>query len=73
MKQTKIQSLIEMCVNAVLKFVTAMFCWQFIAAPVFDIPVTLQQNFGITFIFMLNSIFFGFWIRRGFDWYHHKS
>jgi len=73
MKQSRLHSLIEQFVNAGLKFGTAMFCWQFIAAPLYGIPVTVGQNFGITFIFFLNSLFFGYWIRRGFDYYHHKE
>ena len=72
MKQTKTQSLIEQFVQAGLKFITAMIVWQMIVAPLFGYEITLVQNFWLTFIMMCNSIFFGFFIRRGFDWYHHK-
>ena len=72
MQQSRLASILEQVVQAGLKFVTAMACWQLIVAPLFGYEVTLATNFGITFIFMLNSIFFGYFIRRGFNWWHHR-
>jgi hypothetical protein len=73
MKQTKKQALIEQFVQAGLKFFTAMLCWQFVVGPVMGIHITWGENFEITLIMFANSIFFGYWIRRGFDWHHHKD
>lgn len=73
MKQSKTQALLEQFIQAGLKFITAMVVWQQIVAPLFGYEITLVQNFWLTFIMMCNSIFFGYFIRRGFDAYHHRD
>jgi len=72
-KQSKKHALLEQVVQAGLKFITAMVVWQLIVAPLFGYEITLVQNFWLTFIMMCNSIFFGYFIRRGFDAYHHRG
>ena len=73
MKQSKIHSLLEQIVQAGLKFITAMVCWQYVVGPVMGINITWGENFLVTLIMFLNSIFFGYWIRRGFNHWHHRE
>ena len=73
MTQRRLHSLGEQVLQASLKFITAMACWQWIVAPLFGYRVTLETNFYITFIFMINSLFFGYWIRRLCNWLQHRG
>ena len=50
MAQTNKQSMIEVVMNTVTGFFTSMGI-QLIVFPIMDIPVTLNENFQITFIF----------------------
>ncbi len=72
MRQSKLNSLSEQFVQASVKFGTAMLCWYFIAGPLMGVYFTFSENFRVTLIFMVNSIVVGYFIRRGFDWWHHK-
>jgi len=72
MKQTRRQALLEQFVQAGIKFCTAMIIFQLIMRFYFGLSVPLVVNIWVTGAFWCNSIFFGYWIRRGFDWHHHK-
>ena len=66
MAQTNRQSMIEVVINTVTGFFTSIGI-QLIIFPIMDIPVTLNENFTITFIFMAFGIFKGFVMRRIFN------
>lgn len=66
MAQTNKQSMIEVVINTVTGFFTSMGI-QLIIFPIMDIPVTLNENFQITFIFMVFGVLKGFIMRRIFN------
>tara|TARA_R110002050_G_scaffold48683_2_gene113155 strand:- start:2824 stop:3036 length:213 start_codon:yes stop_codon:yes gene_type:complete len=66
MAQTNKQSMIEVVINTVTGFFTSMGI-QLIIFPIMDIPVTLNENFTITFVFMFFGIIKGFVMRRIFN------
>lgn len=73
MNQSKLESFIEANLNVATGFVISLFVWQFIAAPLYDIPVTLQQNLGITTIFTVSAVIRGYFWRRFFANNIHKK
>ena len=66
MAQTNRQSMIEVVINTVTGFFTSIGI-QLIIFPIMDIPVTLNENFTITFVFMAFGILKGFVMRRIFN------
>lgn len=66
MTQSKLESAIETATTVVIGFVVSMAVWQFIAGPLYDIPVTFSQNLGITMIFTVSALIRGYIIRRFF-------
>ena len=73
MEQTKVESLIESSVNTFSGFIVSLVVWQFIAAPLFGLPVTIQSNLGITAIFTITSIIRSYYWRRFFAKGVHKK
>lgn len=65
-KQSKAESLVESVLKTACGFVVALLTWQFIVAPMWDIPVSIGQNLCITSIFTINSIALGYMWRRLF-------
>ena len=73
MKQTKLVSLIEVCVNVATGFIIAMLVWIFII-PLFwpRMAGPVNESFWITFIFTVASITRGYIWRRFFNaGFHH--
>ena len=70
--QTRLESFLETCVNIATGFIISMFVWQCIAAPLYHIEVTIQQNLGITSIFTVSAIIRGYFWRRFFSNKIHK-
>ena len=66
MTQSKLESAIETTTTVVIGFVVSMAVWQFIAGPLYNIPVTFSQNLGITMIFTVSALIRGYIIRRFF-------
>jgi len=64
--QSKLESAIETTTTVAIGFVVSMVVWQFIAAPLYNIPVTFSQNLGITAIFTVIALIRGYIIRRFF-------
>jgi len=64
--QTKKHSLIESVTNTLIGLVTS-FIIQLIIYPVLNIPVTINQNIIITFVFLMVSIIRSYIIRRIFN------
>lgn len=72
MKQSRLSSLAEACLNVATGFIVSYAVWWFIAGPVYDIPVNHAQTFGITCIFTITSIVRSYAWRRWFNWRIHR-
>ena len=66
MKQTRKKSLIEAVTNTVAGLVTS-FVIQIVIYPTMGIPVSINQNIIITFVFFVASIIRSYVIRRIFN------
>lgn len=66
MSQSKKHSFLESTVNVVVGLITS-FLIQLWVYPLLNIPVTLNQNIFITFIFFVASFIRGYVIRRVFN------
>jgi hypothetical protein len=64
--QSKKNSIIESVTNTVIGLVTS-FIIQIIIYPLLNIPVSLNQNIIITFVFFASSVLRGYLIRRYFN------
>jgi hypothetical protein len=64
--QSKKNSIIESVTNTVIGLVTS-FIIQIIIYPLLNIPVSLNQNIIITFVFFGASVLRGYLIRRYFN------
>lgn len=67
MNQTKLESLLEVCVNIAIGFVVSLLFWTFVVVPVLNIPVTMSQNLGVTISFTVLAIVRGYFVRRFFN------
>lgn len=66
MKQSKLESLIETIINIASGFFISLIVWQWVVAPLYNIPVNMSSNLGITGIFTLTSIIRSYYWRRFF-------
>lgn len=66
--QSRKASMTEALLNTASGFIVSMMVWQFVVAPLYNIPVTLGQNLGITSIFTVVSIARSYAWRRLFNW-----
>lgn len=66
--QSRKASMTEALMNTASGFIVSMMVWQWIVAPLYNIPVTLGQNIGITSIFTVVSIARSYAWRRLFNW-----
>lgn len=73
MQQSKLESLCETCINIASGFIISLMVWQYIAAPLYNIPVTIEQNLGITGIFTVSAVLRGYCWRRFFSNGIHKK
>lgn len=71
--QSKLESFIETNLNVATGFLVSLVVWQFIAAPLYNIPVTIEQNLGITGIFTVSAVLRGYLWRRFFSNGIHKK
>lgn len=72
MSQSRGASLLEACLNTATGFVVSMLVWQFLVAPLFDLPVSWAMNLGITAIFTVTSILRSYLWRRTFNWFSER-
>jgi phosphate/sulfate permease len=70
-EQTRIESLVEICLNTALGFVVSFSAWPFVAAA-FGYPYSVSHNLGITAIFTGLSIARGYVVRRFAQRYFRK-
>lgn len=73
MKQSKLESLVEACLNTGLGFFVSLAVWLWIVSPMFGIPVSLGTSFAITSVFTVSSIARGYVVRRFFNAELHKA
>jgi hypothetical protein len=71
MKQSKLQSFVEVCVNVTLGYFTALLA-QVIVFPWFGIHVNFSQNVLIGLIFTFIAVVRGYFVRRFFNERLHK-
>lgn len=67
MNQSRLESVVESCVNTASGFVLAFALWQWVVAPMFGYSVTLTDNFWMTSIFTAASVARGYVWRRFFN------
>lgn len=66
MKQSRIESLVETCLNTAIGFVVSYCAWPFVAW-LYHLPYSHGQAFGITAIFTVLSVTRGYVVRRWFN------
>lgn len=72
MHQTRIESLVETCLNVAIGFCVSYAMWPFVAA-LYGIPYSHAQAFGITAIFTVTSVLRGYVVRRWFNAGLHRA
>ncbi len=65
--QTRLGSALESLLNIGSGFLLSMAIWQLIANPLYGYDVTLIENFGLTTIFTVVSLFRSYLWRRFFN------
>lgn len=73
MNQTKLESLLETCINIAIGFCVSLTFWTFVVVPVWHLPVTMMQNIHITLAFTVLAIARGYVVRRFFNAQIHKA
>jgi len=73
MKQTRLESLLEVNLNIALGFFVSLLFWTFFIVPVYDIPVSFVQNLEITGWFTVLAVARGYIMRRFFNAGLHKA
>ena len=68
--QTRLQSLIESCINVSIGYVVALLA-QFAVFPLYGMQVSLSTNLQIGAWFTVISIARSYCVRRAFNWRHH--
>ena len=69
--QTRLVSLIEVCIGVAIGFLVSFIAWPFVAHA-FGYPYSVAHNLGITGIFTVLSIVRGYVVRRFFATGLHK-
>ena len=72
MNQTKIGSLIEVCINTLIGFFVSFLTWP-IAAELTGIDYTHGQHWSVTAIFTVVSVARGYVVRRWFNARLHNA
>lgn len=71
MNQSKLESLLETCVNTVVGFAVSFVAWPLIAWKC-DIPYTHSQHWEMIFWFTVLSVARGYAVRRWFNTYFRR-
>lgn len=72
MTQSKLESAIETFFNIGSGFVISYLMWLYVVSPVFGIPASHTQTFGITVLFTVTSVLRSYVWRRYFNARLHK-
>ena len=73
MEQSKLESLLETCVNIASGFIISILVWTYLVAPLWGFNTSMYDNFGITLVFTVSAIIRGYVWRRFFNAGIHKS
>lgn len=66
MQQTKLESLVEVCLNVAIGFFVSFSLWP-VVAWLHDLPFSVGQSFTITAIFTITSVARSYIVRRWFN------
>ena len=73
MKQSRLESFIEVCLNTAIGFGVSFSLWPFVSH-LYGLPYSHSQAFGITAIFTITSILRSYVVRRWFNnGLHHAA
>lgn len=72
MKQTKIESFIEVCINVAIGYVVSMLVTVYIIVPVWKLDWDTNDSLVVTLIFTVTAIIRGMVVRRFFNAGLHK-
>jgi len=73
MRQTKLESLLEVNSNIAIGYVVSLTFWTLVIVPFYNLPVSFTQNLEITGWFTLLAIARGYVLRRFFNAGLHKA
>jgi len=69
--QSKLASMLESFANIAIGFILSLVVWHVLAAW-YGIPMPLGMNVEITTVFTIVSLVRSYWMRRAFNWWHHR-
>lgn len=69
--QTKLQSLLESCLNIGSGFVISLIVWSYLVVPVWGLQVNMVDNLNITALFTVVSVIRSYVWRRFFNFVHN--
>ena len=69
--QTKLQSLLESCLNIGSGFVISLIVWSYLVVPVWGLQVDMVDNLNITALFTVVSVVRSYLWRRFFNFVHN--
>lgn len=72
MKQTKLESLLEVCINIFIGWLLSMAITLWIVVPLWKLDWGLADSFWVTTIYTVAAIARGYIIRRSFNAQIHK-
>lgn len=72
MKQSKLESFIEVNINVAIGFIIAILIGEIIIIPFFAPQWTFSTNLGVTFIYTVAALIRGFIVRRFFNAQLHR-
>ena len=67
MKQSKLESFVESCLNTASGFVVSFLAWRFVVAPVMGLSLDYASNLAITSFFTVLSVVRSYVWRRWFN------
>lgn len=73
MKQSRLESFVESCLNTASGFVVSLTFWTLVVVPVWHLPVSMTQNLIITFWFTVLSVARSYVWRRFFNARIHRG
>lgn len=72
MRQSKLQSFIEVCIGTAVGFVLSLFL-QLFYNWYYDLPLTLGKSMKMITAFTVLSLVRSYYMRRAFDKFHHMQ
>lgn len=71
--QSRLESLVETCINIASGFVVSLVFWTLVIVPVYHLPVSYAQNLEITLLFTVLSVARSYLWRRFFNAGMHRA